>query len=314
MKKLIKYWNQNRGKIILTLAIIAFIIFLIQLTNSFFRNKEKEKEAKQNIDLFKPVQSVITGDVVPEKITDENTEIIDSFIKFCNNKDYEQAFNILSSACREVVFNNDINIFKESYCNKIFTTTKTYALDLWMNTNNKYTYQIKYYDDNLLATGGGNMEDNTEDYVTIIKENDEEKLNINGFIQMNSINKATKKNDIEIIINSKIVYKNYETYDVTIRNYTTSTIMINDGQNSDKVCILDDRNVEFESFIHEIPIENLTLKSRYEKHIKIRFNKIYNLNRNIGKMRFKDIILNYEEYKTNPMSENIQKVSIDVDI
>lgn len=314
MKWLIRYWNQNRKKIIITVAIIAFIIIIIQLTNSFLRNREEEREKNKNVDPYKPTQSVITGEIVSEEVTDRNTEVIDLFVKYCNNKEYEKAFETLSSNCKEIVFNNDINLFKTNYCNDIFTTAKTYELDLWMNVNNIYTYQIKYYEDNLLATGGQGMNSNMEDYVTIIKENDEDKLNINGFIKKVEINKSNRQDDVEIIVNNRIIYKNYERYDITIKNYTKNTIIINDGQNSEKIYLIDSNNVDYASFIHEIPLENLTLKSAYKKDIQIRFNKLYTLYRNIEKIRFEDIILNYDEYQKNPTGENIQKVTIDVEI
>lgn len=314
MNKLVRYWNQNRGKIIITIAIIAFIIILIQIVNGILENSEAKRKESETIDYTKPVQSVITGEVVSEEKTTENTNIIKEFVDYCNHKEYNKAFEILSKDCKEIVFGNDINLFKTNYYNQIFSTTRTYDLNLWLNINNIYTYQIKYYEDNLLATGGGDLSKNVEDYITITKEDSEYKLNVNGFIQKKEINKSSKQNDIEININSKIIYQNYETYDITIKNYTPNTILINDGQNSEDIYLLDNRNVKYTSFIHEIPVEHLTLKSAYEKKIQIRFNKMHNLNRNIEKIVFQDIILNYEEYQKNPISENLQKASIEVEI
>lgn len=314
MNKLVRYWNQNRGKIIMTIAIIAFIIIIIQLTNNFLKNREKEITEKKNVDSTKPVQSIITGEIVSEEITNQNTNVIKEFVDYCNNKEYEKAFNILSNDCKEIVFSNDIDNFKANYCDSIFITPKTYELKLWLNGKGKYTYQIRYNEDNLLATGGKNLDKNIEDYVTIIKENDEEKLNINGFIQKNEINKSNKKNDVEITINSKIVYKNYETYDITIKNYTSNEILISDGEDNKSVCLIDDRDVEYSSFIYEIPVEYLTLKSLYQKRIQIRFDKIYDLNRNVQKIQFKDIILNYDKSQINLDSTDLQRLTISVDI
>lgn len=314
MKWLIRYWNQNRKQIIITVAIIAFIIIIIQLTNSFLKGREKEIEKQKNIDPYKPSQSLITGEIVSEQITDRNTQILDEFVKYCNNKEYERAFHILSDNCKEIVFNNDIEFFKNNYCDQVFKTTKTYSINLWINNRDLYTYQVRYYEDNLLATGGTNLNNNIEDYITIVNQNGEDKLNINGFIEKMEINKSNREGNVEIDINSKIVYKNYETYDITIKNLTRNTILINNGQESQKICLLDNEDVEYLSFIHEIPEEQMTLKSAYKKDIQIRFNKIYNLNRTIRKIRFQDIILNYEEYIQSQTKENIPTVTINVEI
>lgn len=314
MRWLIRYWNQNRKQIIITVAIIAFIIIIIQLTNSFLKGREREIDKQKNADPYKPTQSVITGEIVSPEITDRNTEILDQFVKYCNNKEYERAFEILSDNCKEVVFNNSIDYFKRNYCDQIFNTAKTYSIDLWVNNGNLYTYQVKYYEDNLLATGGVNISNNIEDYITITQQNNEDRLNINGFINKEEINKSNREDNVEISINSKIIYKNYETYDITIKNYTRNTILINNGQESQKICLLDNNKVEYMSFIHEIPEERLTLKSAYKKDIQIRFNKIYDLNRNIEKVRFQDIILNYEDYVRNQTKENLEVTTIDVKI
>ena len=41
MNKLIRYWNQNRVKIILVVAVIAFLIIVIQLLNQVARENNK---------------------------------------------------------------------------------------------------------------------------------------------------------------------------------------------------------------------------------------------------------------------------------
>lgn len=40
--------------------------------------------------MTKPIQSVITGQKVDEKVTDKNMNCIDQFINYENNKEYEK--------------------------------------------------------------------------------------------------------------------------------------------------------------------------------------------------------------------------------
>ena len=313
MNKLVRYWNQNRGKIIITIAIIAFIIILIQIVNSILENSETKGNENATVDYTKPVQSVITGEVVSEERTMENTNIIKEFVDYCNQKEYQKAYELLTEDCKKE-FSNNINTFINNYYKKVFTTKKTYSLELWLNVSNSYTYKIKYYQDNLLETGASNLNQNIEDYITIIYENNEERISINGFIQAKTINKSQKLNDIEIMINSKKVYQNYETYNITIRNFSNKTILISDGNNNEDIYLLDRRDVKYSSFINEIPVDNLSLKSGYEKSINIKFNKMYATYRTIEKIEFNNIILDEEKYSSEANKENIETIKMSIEL
>lgn len=307
MKWMIRYWNQNRRQIIIIIAIVVFIFFLIQITNMLLKQEKRNLKENAKIDNSKPIQSVITGEKVKEEVTDENTKIIDDFIQYCNNKEYEKAFSLLTEECKKE-FQNNINVFKTNYYNHIFKTKKTYNIQLWLNVSNTYTYQVKYYEDNLLATGDGNITKNIEDYITIVKENAEKKININGFIRQQIINKSKEMGNIELIINSKKIYKNYETYNITIKNRSQNTILISEGKSEKDICLLDTKHVEYPAFLSEIPLENLSLKPGYEKNINIRFNKMYNLYRPIEKIQLKNIVINAE----NKEKSTTQNMIIDL--
>lgn len=312
MNRIIRYWNQNRKKIIITIAIIAFIFLLIQALNYLAKNNQENEKNETVITSNKPTQSVITGEKISEKVTDSNTSIIQSFIDLCNNQKHQEALELLTDDCKEVIFNNDVNLFINNYWKNIFQTKKTYEIELWLRENYTYMYKVKYYEDNLLATGGSQISNNTEDYITVITKNDEEKIAINGFVKKEEINKSEKLQDIEIIINSKEIYKNYETYHITINNYTSKNILINDGQNNKNIVLIDNNNVEYTSFIHEIPESSLTLQAGYQKNIEIRFNKLYNIDREIKKIEFKSIISDSERYYQTP--ENAEKISISIEM
>jgi len=51
--------------------------------------------------------------------------------------------------------------------------------------------------------------------------------------------KTQKYKDVEIVISSKKIYKNYETYEITIKNYTDKTILVSDGKSSKNICLVD---------------------------------------------------------------------------
>ena len=308
MNRFIRYWNQNRKKIIITIAIIAFIFLLTRLLNYIAKNNNESGEDKQIIDVSKPIQSVITGEQVSAEITDKNTQIIRQFINYCNESEYTSAYELLTDECKEQVFNNNINLFISNYCESIFKTKKISEIDLWLSLNNTYTYKVKFYEDNLLSTGGSQMSSNKEDYITVNKD----KLSINEFINKKEINKSLKEKDIEIIINSKLVYKDYETYNITINNHSSKSIMISTGENSKDICLIDENKAEYPSFIHEILASNLSLQSGYQKNINIRFNKVYDIYRRVEQIKFGNIILDEEQYKRK--ESNIETTTIIIDI
>ena len=312
MRNFIRYWNHNRKKIIIVIAIIAFIFILIRILDGYYKNKSINSSSSV-IDMTKPIQSVITGQKVDEKVTDKNMNCIDQFINYENNKEYEKAYSLLTDDCKEE-YSNDVNTFINNYCTKIFATKKTYNLELWFNSGDAYTYKIKMYEENMLATGEGNLDKNIEDYITIVKGKDEDKISINGFIRKSNINKSNEVNNIEVLIRSKKVYKDYETYNITIRNKTSNDILIGDRKNNKDIYLVDKDNIQYSAFLNELSTDSLLLKSGYEKNISINFNKIYDQNKIISEIKFKNIILDSEKYLNNKNNEKIDTLEIGVNL
>ena len=294
MNKIIRYWNQNRKKIIIIIAIITFIIIMLNVINYIFKQMYNSPEnVELNIeDRQKPTQSVITGQNVSKDITEENINIIKEFVDYCNNNETEKAYELLSNDCK-AEFNNDINTFISNYYKRNFQTKKTYDLELMFSETGSYTYKTIYYDENILATGGATS-NNFEDYLTIINQDGEKKLNINGFIKKQEINQSQTTDGVQITIKNKKVYRDYEQYRISINNNTQNTISISDGQNSEDICLLDKNNVKYVSFLHEIPLYSLSIKPKRTTELDITFNKIYDTYRIMTKMQFSNICLNQE--------------------
>lgn len=302
VEKLIRFWNQNRKDIIKIIAIVAFILIIIVTVNTLLENNRSDNQEIDKNENREPNQSVITGIEVPTETTQENVNIIQQFVDYCNNKDTENAYNLLSSSCKEE-FNNDINVFIQNYYNQIFQTPKTYSMELWLNNASSYTYQVKFFEDNLLATGGTSINSNIEDYITVVNENGENKINVNGLISSQSMNKTASNSNVEITIHSRTIYKNYESYNISIKNNTQNNVIISDGSNSNDITLLDENNIAYGSFINEIPINLLSLKPRQQINIDIGFNKIYDTYRKIEQMQF-----------TNLNIENQGIITITIDI
>ncbi len=313
INRFIRYWNQNRKKILIAIVIVAITIFLIKAINYILSQQTREITINENsviVDSSIPTESVITGEKLPEITTNRNMDIIEQFVELCNNGEYQNAYDLLSNDCKEEVFNT-VDQFKVDYFDKIFSTSKTYELELWYSNSGNYTYRIIYYEDNILSTGQISSSNNMEDYITIsTDENWNTKLNISGFINKDIINKSEEKQELTITVDDKISYRSYEIYNFTIENKTDKTIILSEGNNGNDICLIDSNEVEYDSLINEVSQTDLELVPYSKKTISIKFNKIYDEYREIEQIAFKNIILDKDDFDKN--NENAAKVRLDV--
>lgn len=313
MNKIIRYLNQNRIKVIITILIIVFIIVIINVINSVLDQSYENMQRNTTgiIDQSIPGESVISGENVSEEVTNKNIDIIKNFVEFCNNNDYQNAYNLLTDSCKQELFQT-IEVFKTNYCDTVFETDMTYSLELWYYSTNTYTYRIIYSPNNILETGNISSENNKEDYITIVEEDTGDRLNINSFIEEQTINKSVEQDNIKVTVNKRFRYKNYEKYSIEIENNTNKTILLCDANNSNDICLVDSNQVEYDSIINEVPTNNLIIEPNTKKILNISFYKQYNLYRTVEGIRFKNIILDAEQYNINP--ENVTKLNINIDI
>lgn len=99
------------------IGIIAIVIFVLQSLNNIYRNEEKNN-SNQNI--------IIEQNKIVENEKD-NLEIISKFLDYCNEKNVEKAYSMLSEECIKEKYQT-IDIFKTEYIDKIFTYKKEYEI------------------------------------------------------------------------------------------------------------------------------------------------------------------------------------------
>lgn len=303
LNQIIRYFNQNKRKIIIGVAVIAFLIILLTIINSAIKQNRQKENIDPNdyavTDLEKPDESIISDVNLSEETAKINSEIIKSFVEACNNKNYEQAYNLLSAECKEVEYPT-LQDFQNDYIKHIMENSVSYQLELWTVYDGYITYRVTFYEGNLLQNGGIPPEENYVDYITLLQEENKIKLNINKFVKREEINKSAKDRDIEIIINARNVYMDYEIYNITFKNYSEKSILINDGQDSNNMFITDQNGNQYISYINEIPLASLGLKPGFQKLLNVKFAKAYNTYREVKYITFQNIILDSELYNSNP--------------
>lgn len=311
MKKLIRYWNQNRIKVIITIFIIVFILVLILVINNIISQVQDNTISNTSgiVDTAKPSESVISGDSVPDEVTETNMDVIRNFVEYCNNKEYENAYNLLTEDCKNELFPS-LQTFIDNYYNQIFDKNITYSLELWYYSSEVYTYRITYKENNLLETGIVNSGSNNEDYITVVKGDNGDKLNISNFIGKEQINKEVENNGVKITIRERIRFKNYERYLIEVENNSNNTILLSGGTDSNDICLIDTNEAEYDCMLNEISLTDLELESNSRRTINISFYKAYNSYRTVESMMFKNIILDKQSYEVDP--NNATRTSINI--
>ena len=107
---------------------------------------------------------------------------------------------MLSTECKEYEYNT-IKEFENNYYNIIFTEIRDFTKEAYAYKDNIATYKITYIDD-LLANGKENPYNNIEDYITVIEEDGQPKLNISKFIKTEYLDKTYEDEDVKINIES----------------------------------------------------------------------------------------------------------------
>lgn len=308
LRKIRLFYYNNKEKILVTIGIIIFVLAIIQIINAVLRNNREEElnnknnessiissgSSKNETYLPSRTDSIISDSKVSKDKLEEDTKVIESFVNFGNANDVEGAYNLLSQDCKDEMFQT-IDRFNEFYFKNIFTEKKSYDLENWDSAGNRTTYRIKYQND-IMATGMVN-EEFIEDYITVIEENGERKLNINEFIDKVELEKKGDIEGLEATVTARYNYYDYVEYDITFKNTTQGEIIIDTKDNTESVYLEDERGVNYSWFGNEIANEKLTLNGGESIDLKIKFNKLYNQNREDNKINFADLIINGEQKK-----------------
>ena len=219
--------------------------------------------------------------------------MIDDFINFCNEKNLQEAYDLLTEDCKEELYPTLEN-FEQSYYNNLFTNgKKNVSVENWVN--NIYKASIK---DDFLSTGKYSKENTIQDYITVIDKDNEYKLNINGYIGEKEINKSKEDENVTIEIENTNAYMDYQTYKIKVTNHTDYTMLLDDGVSIDAMYIEDSNGNKYSAYTHEINSAELKISPRETKEISIKYYSRYGSDKKIDKVVFSRMILNYESYVT----------------
>lgn len=305
--KYIRYFNQNKSKVIMIVIAVILAFILIQTLNKFIEdeNKDRINELANTVIIDKDIKdSVIKEGSTSTEIAKKSKNMIDEFVKYCNAKNTKQAYELLSQDCKEILFPTEAD-FINTYYNIVFNSYKEYEIENWISNGNYITYKIRYTND-VLAQGGYKSEYTLEDYYTIVKQKDDYKLNINKFVNKELINKVQTKDNFSINVVARENYIDYQIYEVYFNNKNVYPVRTYDIYENSNWNVTDERGLEYLAFINEIPDNNLKVESGVQKKIKIKYSKLYNLNRKIREIKFNNM------YFENGVTKELFSFAIDL--
>jgi len=277
------------------LIIVLVIVFAIK---GVFNNRSDNTNLSSKKEAYKPQQTVISGIDISDERYEQESNIVNDFIDNINNGKISEAYDLLSNECKEKLYPS-LERFKTYYCDKYFNVKRTYNLQSWVNKGNKVTYKMRISED-LMTTGEYNSDGIYEDYVTIVEENGNKKLNINGYIGKKEINRTTEQEEIKAEVICVDIFNDYEEYTLKVTNNTANAIMLDSMIKPYHTLLLEKSDGNYDRIdINKLKYLDMLLYSNEERTIILKFNKQYTGSSEPLNICFTNIVKNYYEFKNN---------------
>ncbi len=226
----VRQFFKKYKKVILIVAVVWVGIFLINL---YLKNMPQKVELSKSYTPDTPVMD--EGDVVPTRLVNSVKSTIDEYFNYCNNKEYDKAYNMLTDDSKEYLYSNDISGFKE-YIDEIFTTKKIYNIQNYSNLNDVYIYNFNILDD-ITATGSTDDYSVYQEKLAVHNTKDGLKISNKNYIGKEEIGKETESDYLKVKVLEKNMTYRREEYSIEIRNKTDTYIVISDDISSEQVTL-----------------------------------------------------------------------------
>ena len=301
MYKLIRFYNQNKKKVWTIILIIVFVLGGIQLlnfwakTNSNINLKQVDNILNNNNNSYESLtsdKSAISGQSVSSKKLKTDTDIINEFVNYCNEVDIESAYNLLTDECKEVMFPN-IENFTNIYYNNVFNTYRTISIQNWSGN----IYKVKF-SSKVSSVEDLDYTDTKQDYITVIENNGEIKLNVNSYIERRKIDKEVEVGNIVVKIENIDIYMDSTVCTFDVKNNSYRTILLDSFSNIESMYIEDSKGVQYPAYTHEISQESLNFGISQRKKINIKYYSRYSSSKDMNKIVFSNVISDYERYNS----------------
>lgn len=258
------FFNKHKLKIFIFTVIVIFILLLNTFLGMYKSNEP--------ITTKEPFALVLQPETkIPAKLFVESESFITKFSKNCSEGKYEEAYEVLSDDCKNIVF-GDVKEFTK-YAQTNFPKDSRYEVIPYSKVGSTYVYQVKVFED-FLATGLTYSNYTYIDLKMAVNEDVEGKkhLSVAGFMGRFPIDSVFENDYIKIEILEKTSFYNEETYNLKITNRTENDIVLKDNKNKADEIIL---SVSGDSRPDIELRTNLMLKGFETRNLSLTFSKFF---------------------------------------
>lgn len=293
------------------LIIVAMVVLVATIIISSFSGGETEKN-EDEYNVYKPTETIIKGQDVSKEQYEKDSNLVNTFLEYCNSKKVEEAYELLSDTCKNEVY-PDIETFKTNYYNTIFDIKRECNLQAWITTSDYIVYKIRY-SNSMLSTGTYQEGNVYQDYITLNRKEQEDKISIGNFVDSNECNIVTKTDELTVVVSKKRQYITYEEYDLNITNNTYNTILLNNLENTESIKLISSAGVRYSAYTSKLFLKDLILNTNETQKITIRFKKQFSSENKSSKIMINGIIKDYDAYMENEQEyEDITNITIKVE-
>lgn len=274
------------------LIIVAMVVLVATIIISSFSGGETEKN-EDEYNVYKPTETIIKGQDVSKEQYEKDSNLVNTFLEYCNSKKVEEAYSLVSDECKTEKYPT-IEEFKEYYYNDIFEKKRECNLQAWISETDYIVYKVRYAN-SMLSTGTYDENDVYEDYITLNRKNNTEKISIGSFVDSEECNIVTNEDGIEATVIMKKIYISDEEYEIYVKNNTEKTILL-DNLNSSTSILLQSSTSQYLAYTNKLFISNLIIEPGETQRLQIRFIKSLGSNSESRRIQFSSVIKDYEAY------------------
>lgn len=264
----IRHWFRKYKNLILLIFLLWFSIFII---NYFLGHRTIPREPTTTYEAHTSI--IDSSSSVPKSMQNNIEEMIEEYVGYCNEGNYQKAYNMLSEDCKKYEFDNNVEKLMSHVLVRM-PTPKKYGIQNYSNTKydgkNIYVYEIKYTDD-ILATGLTNTEYGfTSEKMAFYKEDNEILMNVGEYIYHTDVKSISENEYFKIDVIDKVVKYDSEIYEVKLTNRSNYTVVVADGIETEEVALVlpnETRNRTSNTDIVLGPQESQTYKFEFTKYV-----------------------------------------------
>lgn len=298
------FWRKYKERIIYFFKRFGLIILIgisVAAVFSQFLKRDEQNSIESNNTVYNPTRTIISGGNIKQEEYKKEENLVKTFVDYCNNQKIQEAYDLLTDECKQKMYPN-LESFKKNYYNIIFAQKRECNLQSWISDENSNTYWVTFIED-IMATGNYDNVEKFEDYITIVTKDGEQKLNVNGYVKTEEINKTTETDELEVTVKSADIYIENIKYYLEITNLTENDILLDPLYREANIKMVGTNNADYALDEKNLFIPDLVIyRNNRNKEVQLKFIKQYGSDIEGKNIKFKKLITNYDDYKKD--SEN----------